>query len=132
MTYAVRASALRIVFPLNAVITSPFLSPAFAAGEPATTSPIFAPPFVASPIRTPIHACWTVPPAMRVCAEAFTTSIGAANPIPTFASTVPAGIWSLIPITVFVATSMSGPPELPWLIAASVWIVPGIEKPFGA
>ena len=69
---------------------------------------------------------------MRVCADAFATLIGAANPIPTFAFTVPAGIWSLIPITVFVATSMSGPPELPWLIAASVWIEPGIEKPFGA
>ncbi len=69
---------------------------------------------------------------MIVAADVFTASIGAANPIPTFASTVPAGIWSLIPITVFVATSMRGPPELPWLIAASVWIVPGIEKSFGA
>jgi hypothetical protein len=38
----------------------------------------------------------------------------------------------LIPITVFVATSISGPPELPWLIAASVWIAPVMEKPFGA
>ena len=37
-----------------------------------------------------------------------------------------------MPMTVFVATSMSGPPELPWLIAASVWIEPGIENPFGA
>ena len=62
----------------------------------------------------------TVPPAMMVDAEALTASIGAAKPMPTFASTVPAAIWSLIPITVFVATSMSGPPELPWLIAASV------------
>ena len=69
---------------------------------------------------------------MRVVADVFTTLIGAANPIPMFAFTVPAGIWSLTPITVFVATSMSGPPELPWLIAASVWIEPGIEKPFGA
>src|SRR5579871_1534327 len=69
---------------------------------------------------------------MIVYAEDLTVSIGAANPIPTFASTVPAGIWSLIPITELVATSMSGPPELPWLIAASVWIEPGIEKPFGA
>ena len=28
--------------------------------------------------------------------------------------------------------SSSGPPELPWLIGASVWIAPEIEKLFGA
>ena len=28
--------------------------------------------------------------------------------------------------------SISGPPELPWLIAASVWIALSIGTPFGA
>jgi hypothetical protein len=28
--------------------------------------------------------------------------------------------------------SMSGPPEFPWLMAASVWIVFGMAKLFGA
>ncbi len=79
-----------------------------------------------------MYACWTVPPAMSVCATAFDASIGTAKPTPTLSFVSPAGIWSLIPITVFVAVSMSGPPELPWLIAASVWIEPVIEKSFGA
>ena len=30
------------------------------------------------------------------------------------------------------AASRSGPPELPGLIAASVWMTPSISKPFGA
>jgi hypothetical protein len=47
-------------------------------------------------------------------------------------SFVSLSIWSLIPITVFEAASISGPPELPWLIAASVWIASVIENLFGA
>ena len=39
-------------------------------------------------------------------------------------------IWELIPIT-SPAALISGPPELPGLIAASVWITSVIEKPFG-
>ncbi len=38
----------------------------------------------------------------------------------------------MIPITVLVAASISGPPEFPWLIAASVWIAPVIENSLGA
>ena len=40
-------------------------------------------------------------------------------------------IWSLRPSTSPLALS-SGPPELPGLIGASVWIAPGIVQPFGA
>ncbi len=43
----------------------------------------------------------------------------------------PVSIWELIPITLPEA-SISGPPELPGLIAASVWITFEIEKPLGA
>ena len=39
-------------------------------------------------------------------------------------------IWALTPIT-WPAASSSGPPELPWLIGASVWIESLIEKLFG-
>ena len=37
-------------------------------------------------------------------------------------------IWALTPITLPLEFR-SGPPELPWLIAASVWIESLIEKP---
>ena len=40
-------------------------------------------------------------------------------------------IWALTPIT-RPSPSMSGPPELPWLIAASVWIESLIVNLFGA
>src|SRR6478735_10338022 len=68
---------------------------------------------------------------MSVCAMLFDLLIGTEKPTPAL-SFESLSIWSLIPITVFVATSISGPPELPWLIAASVWIAPVMEKPFGA
>src|SRR4051812_49804309 len=70
---------------------------------------------------------------MSVCATFFDESIGTEKPTPALSFVSPAlRIWSLIPITVFVAVSISGPPEFPWLIAASVWIAPVIEKLFGA
>ena len=40
-------------------------------------------------------------------------------------------IWELMPIT-WPSPLISGPPELPGLIAASVWITSEIEKPLGA
>ena len=40
-------------------------------------------------------------------------------------------IWETTPITLPSASS-SGPPELPWLTGASVWIASLIVKPFGA
>src|SRR5437764_1314992 len=68
---------------------------------------------------------------MRVCATVFAESIGTAKPTPEL-SFVSLSIWVLIPITVFVATSIRGRAELPWLIAASVWIAFVLEKRFGA
>ena len=118
VTAAVRSSAEVVVLPSKAVITSPTFRPAFAAGEPATTCVILAPPATLW-IRTPRYACCTVPPPMRVWATLFALLIGTAKPTPAL-SFESLSIWSLIPITVFVATSINGPPELPWLIAASV------------
>ncbi len=58
--------------------------------------------------------------------------IGIAKPMPTLPlPPPPVSIWELIPITLPEA-SISGPPELPGLIAASVWITLEIEKPLGA
>ena len=59
-------------------------------------------------------------------------SIGMAKPMPTFPPPLPpVSICELIPIT-RPAASRSGPPELPGLIAASVWMTPSISKPLGA
>src|SRR2546430_449464 len=58
--------------------------------------------------------------------------IGIAKPIPTEPlPEPPVSIWALIPIT-RPAPSSSGPPELPGLIEASVWITWSIENPLGA
>ena len=58
--------------------------------------------------------------------------IGTAKPIPTEPLLPePVAICELMPIT-RPSASISGPPELPGLIAASVWITSEIVKPFGA
>ena len=44
----------------------------------------------------------------------------------------PVSICELIPIDLARRQSISGPPELPGLIAASVWITLEIAKPLGA
>ncbi len=51
---------------------------------------------------------------------------GTANPMPTLPDDPFAvSIWELTPIT-FPLASNSGPPELPWLIEASVWMTSSI------
>ena len=56
---------------------------------------------------------------------------GIANPIPTLPwPPSPVAIWELIPIT-RPAASSSGPPELPGLIGASVWMTLSMLKPLG-
>ena len=60
-------------------------------------------------------------------------SIGTAKPMPTLPllPLPPVAICELMPIT-RPAASISGPPELPGLIAASVWMTSSISKPLGA
>ena len=57
-------------------------------------------------------------------------SMGIAKPSPLKLPEVVA-ICSLMPITLPYWSS-SGPPELPWLMAASVWMPSGITAPLGA
>ena len=56
---------------------------------------------------------------------------GTAKPTPTLPPAPDVAICELTPIT-WPAPLSSGPPELPGLIGASVWITRSIEKPFGA
>ncbi len=80
----------------------------------------------------PRYACWTLPLVSSCLISARTVSIGIAKPMPTLPlPPPPVSIWELMPTTLPEA-SISGPPELPGLIAASVWITLEIEKPLGA
>ena len=56
---------------------------------------------------------------------------GTAKPMPTLPWAPPVAICELTPIT-RAASSSSGPPELPGLIGASVWMTSSIWKPLGA
>src|SRR3954470_16648300 len=59
--------------------------------------------------------------------ERLTVSTETAKPTP-LPSPLVVWIWALMPSTRPRASS-SGPPEFPWLIAASVWIAPTVAKP---
>jgi hypothetical protein len=73
-----------------------------------------------------------VPPRSSTPSSCLAVAIGIANPMPTLASPLPpVAICELMPTT-FPCPSISGPPELPGLIAASVWITCEIVKPSGA
>ena len=71
-----------------------------------------------------------VPLAARSRVICLTVSIGIAKPTPTLASMPESAICELMPTT-WPCWFSSGPPELPWLMAASVWITPLMPKPFG-
>ena len=85
---------------------------------------------IATPV-IPRNACWTLPLFLSCSAIFLALSIGTANPIPIEPFPPAVAIWELIPITL-PWLSMRGPPELPGLIAASVWITCSIVKPLGA
>ena len=63
--------------------------------------------------------------AMSWSATERTVFDGMAKPTPVFPPDS-LSIWLLTPM-IRPRRSKSGPPELPWLMAASVWMVPGIE-----
>ena len=79
----------------------------------------------------PKNACSILPDFFSLLAILSAVSIGTANPIPIDPPPPAVAIWELIPITL-PSASISGPPELPGLIAASVWMTSLIVKPFGA
>ncbi len=79
---------------------------------------------------TPRNACCTLPLRISWATTPLTVLIGIAKPMPTLPPDS-FGICALTPITWPRALS-SGPPELPWLMAASVWMTWSIVNPFGA
>ena len=114
--------------PSNETTMSPGRRPARAAGPPSITSVITTP----FPPGTPNHSArsgpswsWTVIPIQlrttwpfSSCgATSFSIWMGMANPIP-----CPAGFTAALMPTTAPRASSSGPPELPGLIAASVWM----------
>ncbi len=117
--------------------------PALSAGPPLTTVWTITPSLtgrlialassgVIVPPPMPMKACSTSPLAISCWISERAVSIGIAKPMPTLPlPPPPVAIWELIPIT-SPSALISGPPELPGLIAASVWITLVIEKPSGA
>ena len=78
---------------------------------------------------TPSQECRAVPVAMIESATGRIVSMGMANPMPSLPPLWEA-IWELMPTTRPRASS-SGPPEFPWLIAASVWMTFWMSKSLG-
>src|SRR5919202_3760640 len=104
---------------------------ASAPGPPGTVCATVAPlPALASVSWTPRYACDTLPVEISSWATRRTTFDGIAKPTP-WLPPESLSICELMPIT-WPSASSSGPPELPWLMAASVWIAPEIVKLFGA
>ena len=88
------------------------------------TSEVTVPPLI------PMKACLTSPLVARSSASDRVDRDREADADVAVAPTA-GRIWELIPITL-PSASISGPPELPGLIAASVWITWEMEKPLGA
>ena len=84
---------------------------------------------MSAPVR-PRNAWLTSPSSSRSSTTSLAVSAGTAKPIPMLPWPPAVAIWELIPIT-SPSASKSGPPELPGLIGASVWIAFVIENPFG-
>src|SRR6478609_1346774 len=130
---ATSESAPVIRWSSTLVITLPEPRPAFSAAEPEVTSRTTAPaasPVCASPTWMPSRACVGVSPEAIWSTIGITSSMGIAKPRPIEpdADWPPSGdcdaavrIEELMPITAPVR-STSGPPELPGLMAASVWM----------
>src|SRR6478736_292691 len=117
-------SALATVVPSTATTMSPDFTPAAAAPLPELTSPTVTVPAAVVRMVTPSRACCAFPLAISCETIERTVFDGTAKPTP---SLPPESLWicDVTPITL-PARSSSGPPELPWLIAASVWIAPSI------
>ena len=124
------------VLPSIDRITSPAWMPAASAGPPGTDARRPRRPWSRWPDRrsrrraTGGRPCRRARGPARPGGPSWTRS---AKPMPTLPSepSPPVSICELTPITWPSALS-SGPPELPGLIAASVWIASSIWKPLGA
>src|SRR6266545_4346183 len=115
------------------VMTSPPARPAFSAGLPLATLLTVAPPLASAVVTfTPRYGWVTLVPLIRLCATALTRLPGIAKPTPMLPSLCPdVAIAVLMPIT-WALRSTSAPPELPGLIAASVWMAPAMSVVCGS
>ena len=126
--WVMRATASVTGAPLTSVMTSPALTPALAAGPSSTTLPTVAPlvdPSCTSRF-TPITGVDALPVAMISSTMRFAVLLGIAKPRPIepavpLASTPNEAMAELTPTTSAAALTR-GPPELPGLMAASVWM----------
>jgi hypothetical protein len=120
-----------IGLPSRATTTSPTRKPAFSAGLPGNTSPRITPRSRGSARaadKAGVIVCAITPmvprrtvPVDRNCSKMFLTMLlGAANPMPSLPPEREK-IKVLIPTTRPLA-STKGPPLLPGLIGASVWM----------
>jgi len=137
LTASRSAVALAIGWPANRTITSPGRRPARAAGPPGVTDrtpgalagPICAPtPAKLVLMSAPRTACAARPDRISSVATSRAWLIGIANPSPMLPPSAPVSgsppsvsMAALTPMTCAWAFT-SGPPELPGLIGASVWI----------
>ena len=117
-------------------MTSPAFTPALSAGPPGVTVVTSAPGgalgSVGSDVSTPRYGRAILSPFSSRGTTSRTVFDGTAKPMPTLPCELPAvAICELTPMTRAVSSS-SGPPELPGLIGASVWMTWSIEKPLGA
>ena len=127
-TAATRASALLIGRSSTLVTTTSLGTPAFAAAPPCTTSTTLAPGVPLSLVTcTPSEACDALPVLINSSAMRLAWSTGIAKPSPieplwaSGESAPRVAIAELTP-TSWPLMLTSAPPELPGLIAASVWI----------
>src|SRR4051812_17211980 len=130
-TLSERSDGVRTAWPSKPTMRSPVRMPASAAGVPGVTVPTSAPGVAGrSPEARPSQARSMWPSLMSCGTTLRTLATGTAKPTPVLPPPWEA-ICELMPIT-WPDASSSGPPELPGLMAASVWTAPGIEKPLGA
>mmetsp|Transcript_11136 Transcript_11136/g.23777 ORF Transcript_11136/g.23777 Transcript_11136/m.23777 type:complete len:255 (+) Transcript_11136:35-799(+) len=141
LTCVMRSASITPPSPLNLAA----FSPAAAAGLPGTTSTTSTPErercSCASSERTtlssatlmPMVGFTTRPKRMIWLTTRRTVSTGMANPMPTLPPVRPPGeMMAVLTPTSLPRESRSGPPELPGLMAASVWMQFLIARPLAA
>ncbi len=125
-----RSSLVWMVLSPALVITSPVFRPAFVGRAAAVTPPTFAPALPwAVPTETPRYGWLTFPPLMIAWATSLARLPGMAKPTPMLPSPWPEVAIAVLMPTTWPARLTSAPPELPGLIAASVWIAPAMATP---
>jgi hypothetical protein len=124
---------LSIRVPFTSTMMSPICSSASEAGLESTIRVMSSPLETLSPMEaaisgvsgrasSPVHTLLTLPYCLNSSITIFAMSAGIANPIPSVVPSSAENMKVLIPMTCPLLDT-SGPPLLPGLIAASVWIM---------